>query len=256
MTVTSHAFFLKPQVSVIPLAGEVLYETEHSDLNAFAKDFTADWGLPVLLNILDESTVFESEGSLVMMESGANPADREDVAWAAETAQGWDAVSALQRAKSTIRVIIVPKTATQKAAASTLVKVLSTLTLRPGTLAVAGAHTLIEPTKYRNASSVLGRGELPLSNLVYLGLYENDGETGAYTAGLDQFGHPEIEILGSARKPEAVYQFLENLVQYVIDTGSKLRDGDELQISPTESVGIKFSKGVALPSVKTVKISY
>ena len=212
MTVTSHAFFLKPQVSVIPLAGEVLYETEHSDLNAFAKDFTADWGLPVLLNILDESTVFESEGSLVMMESGANPADREDVAWAAETAQGWDAVSALQRAKSTIRV--------------------------------------------RNASAVLGKGELPLANLVYLGLYENDGETGAYTAGLDQFGHPEIEIVGSARGPEAVYTFLENLVQYVIDTGSKLRDGDELQISPTESVGIKFSKGVALPSVKTVKVSY
>ena len=60
---TSHAFFLKPQVSVIPLAGEVLYEVEHEDLNAFAKDFTADWGLPVLLNILDESTVFESEGS-------------------------------------------------------------------------------------------------------------------------------------------------------------------------------------------------
>ena len=135
-------------------------------------------------------------------------------------------------------------------------KVLSTLTLRPGTLAVAGAHTLIEPTKYRNASAVLGQGELPLANLVYLGLYENDGETGAYTAGLDQFGHPEIEIVGSARGPETVYQFLENLVQYVIDTGSKLRDGDELQISPTESVGIKFSKGVALPSVKTVKVSY
>ena len=34
MTATSHAFFLKPQVSVIPLAGEVLYEVEHEDLNA------------------------------------------------------------------------------------------------------------------------------------------------------------------------------------------------------------------------------
>lgn len=253
---TSHAFFLKPQVSLIPLAGEVLYGETAPDLAAFSKDFTADWGLPAQLNILDEATVFESEGSLVMMETGASPADREDVAWAAESAQGWDAKAALEKAHVTLRVIIVPKTATQKAAASTLVKVLSTLTLQAQTLAVAGAHTLLEPEKYRAASAVLGKGELPLENLVYIGLYDADGNTGAYTAGLDQFGHPEIEIEGSDRGPEAVKTFLENLVQYVIETGAKLRDGDELQISPTESVGLKFSKGIALPSVKTVKVSF
>lgn len=253
---TSHAFFLKPQVAVIPLAGEVLYESAAPDFAVFSRDFEADWGLPVQLNILDESTVFESEGSLVMMETGASPADREDVGWAAETAQGWDAKGALDKASLTLRVIIVPKTSTQKAAASTLVKVLSTLTLQPGTLAVAGAHTLLEPGRYRSASASLGQGELPLENLVYIGLYDADGETGAYTAGLDQFGHPELEIEGSSRDPETVKTFLENLVHYVIDTGAKLRDGDELQISPTESVGLKLSKGIALPSVKTVKVAF
>ncbi len=61
--------------------------------------------------------------------------------------------------------------------------------------------TVYPPELYQEAAAPLDEGELPLLNLVWVGLYRTEEGMGAYTDGLRSFGKDELEVLDARPSP-------------------------------------------------------
>lgn len=72
-----------------------------------------------------------------------------------------------------------------------------------------------------------GHGMVPL--WVYVGFrQEEDGSLSAYTYGLKEFGHLELEVLDSQRDGKALYDFMVQTVAYMIVYKVQLRNGETI----------------------------
>lgn len=59
----------------------------------------------------------------------------------------------------------------------------------------------IRRSSIRRRPAPLDEGELPLLNLVWVGLYRTEEGMGAYTDGLRSFGKDELEVLDARAEP-------------------------------------------------------
>ena len=94
-----------------------------------------------------------------------------------------------------------------------------------GTLGVYANGTVYQPEFYLNASQPMEDGELPLLDLVWMGLYRREEGLCGYTDGLAAFGKEEIEVLDTQAAPGDLHSFLLDLASYVLEEDVTFHDG-------------------------------
>jgi hypothetical protein len=110
---------------------------------------------------------------------------------------------------------------------------------------------------YMESAQMLRQDSFPVLNWVYIGIFQKEGGTlGAYTYGLAEFGKEEIEIVDTKASAFTLYQFLYNLVNYVISNDDTLKDGETIGMTQDQAFTITRSEGVVLPGTTTVKIDF
>ena len=140
-------------------------------------------------------------------------------------------------------------------AAALQVKLVCAACGQAGTLGVYANGTVYPPELYQEAAAPLDEGELPLLNLVWVGLYRTEEGMGAYTDGLRSFGKDELEVLDARAEPAEVRNFLLNIADYLLEEDVTLRDGETIGFSEEQRLPITRSAGVGQEGM-TLKIGW
>ena len=108
---------------------------------------------------------------------------------------------------------------------------------------------------YLKEAATMDEDNLPLSLWVYFGLRQNEKGNSVYTYGLKEFGLKEMEIVGSEKSMEEVYDFIHDTAQYIVAGNIELKDGETFSGSGDDEIKVSLSNGVNLDG-QTLKISY
>lgn len=115
--------------------------------------------------------------------------------------------------------------------------------------------TVIPSDDYIEVAQYMKENELPLADMIYIGLYNSENGVCGYTMGLDFFDKKEIEVLNTSLDPFDLYNFIYDIAHYVISNNIELKDGETIGFSAEQKLPITVSKGVSLEG-ETVKIAY
>ncbi len=117
--------------------------------------------------------------------------------------------------------------------------------------------TVFHSKAFRDISHLLKKypEEIPYYNLVFVGMYRSMHGTCGYTSGLNLLGKDEIEIIDSKKDPKVMYEFLDNIVQYVVFNDVTLKDGETIGASAEERIQITRSESVVDEGM-SLKLAY
>ncbi len=103
----------------------------------------------------------------------------------------------------------------------------------------------------------LKRGDMPLLNWVWFGIYGNDEQIGCYTYGMRRFGKEEMEVYVPRENADLndIRAFLLDIVSYVLDSGVTLKNGETIGFTADQKLPITLSRGIAVDG-NTLKIAY
>lgn len=135
------------------------------------------------------------------------------------------------------------------------VKLVCSACRQQGVLGIYANGTVYDPDFYLGYGGLLREDELPLPDLVWVGLYRDEEGLNAYTDGLSAFGKDEIEVLSSKAQPGELRSFLYDVADYVIEQDAVLFDGETIGTSEDEKLPITRSAGVWHEGM-TLKIQY
>ena len=121
-----------------------------------------------------------------------------------------EAEETVKRHRGQILVSVLSRDQDPRDAGSLQVQLVRTACKQAGVLGIYANGTVYQPEFYHEAADAMSE-ELPLLNLVWLGLYRREGGLCGYTDGLQSFGKDEIEVLDTDADPGALRSFLFDL---------------------------------------------
>lgn len=152
-------------------------------------------------------------------------------------------------------VTVLPREESVREAAILQVKLVCAACRQRGTLGVYANGTVYQPEFYLNAAQPMEDGELPLLDLVWMGLYRREEGLCGYTDGLAAFGKEEIEVLDTQAAPGDLHSFLLDLASYVLEEDVTFHDGETIGFTEGQYLPISRSAGVWHDGM-TLKIPY
>lgn len=107
-----------------------------------------------------------------------------------------------------------------------------------------GMQSLLIPTQqYLETVEALRLEQIPVSLWVYIGLRKSDTGNSIYSYGLTAFNKRELEVVNSKLSMEELYDFVSNIVAYVIDSDVTFKNGETLGYTQDQKIKITLSKG-------------
>ena len=122
-------------------------------------------------------------------------------------------------------------------------------------LGIYTTGTVYEPSFYNEWAGKLRNGEMPLPLWVYVGLVRDENGLSGYTYGLTLFGRLELEIIGTSRSHEELYNFLYGVCEGILSEGMYFHDGETLSFTSDQRLTITKSKAVYVEG-DSFKIEY
>ena len=241
--------------------GFVLLSTPEFDTQAFRSTLKEDWDIECPEDSEDPesdgtSLVFYANGLLVTVALMEVPVpDGEAEYWANSNFMTREqSIAAAQNHKAHLMVAVLGA-ATPLDAGELYVKVASTCLKASNALGIYDCGTVWLPEFYIQSAMVMNEGEIPLSNLVFIGLYQNEEGISSWTNGLQSFGKEELEVINSSQPPSEVYDLLFNLCSYLIKEGAVFHDGETCGFSMEQKLPITRSEGVYVEG-QSLKIGF
>lgn len=241
--------------------GLVLLSTPEFDVQEFRTALMEDWGIDCPEDSegsRDQGTalVFSADGMMAtigLMEARV-PNDEADY-WANSNFMTREkSVAAAKNHKAHLLVAVLDRNEPLRAG-ELFVKLAATCLKASNALGIYDCGTVWLPEDYIRSAMVMKEGELPLTALVFVGLYQNEKGISSWTRGLRSFGKEELEVIDSHHSPSEVYELMLNISSYLIKEGAVLRDGETLGYTAEQKLPLKLSQGVYVEG-QTMKIGF
>jgi len=241
--------------------GFVLLDDPAFDLEALVQTLNEEWGL-----VLPEENTEKTDDILVTTINGITvfvafldfPIPDQEAEHNAQTNFLWpDAVSVAETHKAHVVIGVTDQEKNVLDAGALFVKISAACLQQPNAMAIYTLGTVFSADFYIETAQVSrNRGEFPVYNLVFIGLYSSDqGETiSGYTYGLGALGRQEIEILNSSQESMDVMELLYDIASYVLN-GAMLQSGETLGYTAEQKLLITESPGVGVEGM-TLKIGF
>ena len=239
----------------------VLLREPRWDSDRFRQDLRDDWGVPCMTSEKQDedggsTLVFDVEEMTAAVSLFPAPVPRGEAVENARRNYMWpEAEEAAKAHQGHLLVSVMAREASPDQAARLQVKLVCAACRQAGVLGVYANGTVYEPDFYREAASMMEEGELPLLNLVWVGLYRSEEGVGAYTDGMRSFGRDEMEILPVEEEPGTLRGTLLDISSYLLEADVTLHDGETIGMSETQRMPITRSAGVWHEGM-TLKIGY
>lgn len=243
-------------------AGFVLLSTPEFDADEFRAALKEDWGIECPEdpeNSEDEGTtiVFCENGMMAtvgLMEAKV-PNDEAEY-WANSNFMTREkSVAAAKSHNAHLLVAVLGRNSDPLAAGELFVKIASTCLKASNALGIYDCGTVWLPEDYIRSAMVMKEGEFPLTDLVFIGLYQDEKGISSWTNGLRSFGKEELEVIGSSQSPSEVYELMLNISSYLVLQGAVLRNGETLGYSAEQKLPITLSQGVYVEG-QSLKIGF
>lgn len=242
--------------------GFVLLDTPTIDLQLLKKDLKDDWGIFINEdNIKNENDtiVAEIDDMMVAINLVKAPVPNNEAVENAKNNFTWpEAVQTAEKHTANLIVAVLKREQELVDAATLYVKLCASCLKQPNATGLHSSGTVYHPNMYRDlAKSYIENGDLPILNLIYLGLYSNDQSktTSAYTYGMRIFGKYDIEIVDSKHNSEELFNFLHNILDYILINDAELKDGETIGFTAEQKLPITLSQSDIL-GVETLKIDF
>ena len=239
----------------------VLLEAPAWDPDQFRRDLRDLYGIPCLTEAEESedggsTLTFEVSGMLAAVCLYPFPVPHGEAEENAAHNYLWpEAAESAARHRGQLLVTVLPREESVREAAILQVKLVCAACRQRGTLGVYANGTVYQPEFYLNASQPMEDGELPLLDLVWMGLYRREEGLCGYTDGLAAFGKEEIEVLDTQAAPGDLHSFLLDLASYVLEEDVTFHDGETIGFTEGQYLPISRSAGVWHDGM-TLKISY
>ena len=239
----------------------VLLEMPGWDEEKFRRDLLEDWGIPCLTEVQSgenggSTLVFEVDGMLAAVSLYPFPVPRGEAEENAAHNYLWsEAEETTARHQAQLLAAVSAREQDPRDAGALEIKLVRTLCRQAGVLGIYANGTVYQPEFYEEAAAAMEEEDLPLLNLVWLGLYRREGGLCGYTDGLRSFGKDEIEVLDTPAEPGELRSFLFDLTSYVVTEDATFHDGETLGFDADQRLPITRSAGVWHDGM-TVKIGY
>lgn len=256
---------IERQSSAGPFAGFVLLSAPEWDVDAFKTALKADWdigyppedGEQASANDNHSTLVFDVEGMTVAASLMDFPVpDGEAEYWAnSNFMEREKALAAAKDHKAHVMIAVVDKEHPPRERGELYVKIVSTLLRAPNALGVYTNGTVWLPDYFIQVSQDLKAGDLPLMDLVFVGLVQYEKGICGWTNGLRAFGKDELEIRDSQQSPQDVHELLLNISGYLIEEDVTLQDGETLGYTAEQKLHITRSEGINVEGM-SLKIGF
>lgn len=231
------------------------------DADRFRRDLRDQWGIPCMTEAREDeeggsTLVFAVDGMTAAVGLIPAPVPRGEAVERAKCNYLWgEAVEAAGAHRGQIAVTVLAEECDPREAARLEVKLVCAACRQEGVLGIYANGTVYDPDFYLGYGGLLREEELPLPDLVWVGLYRDEEGLNAYTAGLSAFGKDELEVISSGAAPGELRSFLYDVADYVIAQDAVLFDGETIGTSEEEKLPITRSAGVWHDGM-TLKIRY
>lgn len=122
-------------------------------------------------------------------------------------------------------------------------------------LGIYDCGTVWLPEDFIQSAMIMKEGEIPLMNLVFVGLCKNERGVSSWTNGLRSFGKEEMEVVDSSQPFSQVYDLMLNISAYLLEEDAVLRDGETVGSSAEQKLPLTLSKGVYVDG-QSIKIGF
>lgn len=243
-------------------AGFVLLSTPEFDADEFRAVLKEDWGIECpedTKNPGDEGATiaFYEDGMMAtvgLMETRVPNEEAEY--WANSNFMTREkSVAAAKNHNAHLLVAVLGLNSDPLKAGELFVKIASTCLKAFNALGIYDCGTVWLPEDYIRFAMVMKEGEFPLTNLVFIGLYQDEKGISSWTNGLRSFGKEELEVIGSSQPPSEVYELMLNISSYLVLQGAVLRNGETLGYSAEQKLPITLSQGVHVEG-QSLKIGF
>lgn len=242
--------------------GFVLLSAPEFDVENFRFVLKEDWGLecpeePEHPESKQDAIVFEIDDMMVTVGLMDMPVpDGEAEYWANSNFMTREkSVAAAKNHKAHLLVAVLGGESKSRKAGELFVKIACACLKAPNALGIYDCGTVWLPEHFNQMAMVMKEGELPLGNLVFVGLYQDEQGVSSWTSGLNSFGKDELEVVESSRPASEVYDFMLDISAYILEEGAILRDGETIGFSPEQKLSLTRSEGVYVKG-KTIKIGF
>ena len=239
----------------------VLLESPAWDPDRFRQDLRDLYGIPCLTEAEEDedggsTLTFEVDGMLAAVSLYPFPVPHGEAEENAAHNYLWqEAVETAARHQGQLLVTVLPREQAHRAAAMLQVKLVCAACRQRGVLGIYANGTVYQPEFYLNAAQPMEDGDLPLLDLVWMGLYRRESGLCGYTDGLRSFGKDEIEVLDAQAEPGDLHSFLLDLSSYVLEEDVSFHDGETIGFTEGQYLPISRSAGVWHGGM-TLKIPY
>ncbi len=236
------------------LSGHILLSTDTFDWDTFRLQFFDDWQTEVTGEPVEDNLIFQL-GEITVTLSLI----RKTVPEAIETAENnylWiNAAEAVRKHSAHVALgIIGADNPLQRHILFTMTA--ASAMRQENVIGLYQYPVTRKASDYIDAAMSLKQDNFPVTIWVFAGFYKGElGKICCYTYGLEQFGKEEVEILNSDADMVMIYQFIYQIVGYLIAQNGTLNDGEAIGFSRERSYEATRSPGVAIQGT-TVKISF
>jgi hypothetical protein len=241
----------------ILLAMPIFKNNESYDLLNLLDDLKSQWGFDVTdIDDKDDVAGFKVNGFELALAKMQMQIPGGDIEGTAEYAYNWpSAVEDLKDHTGHALVTVWGGVGSPMTRHLVLSKVLCSILTTSNAVAIYhGTQSLLIPKKqYLQYNDLLAAKETPVPLWVYIGLIKSATGNSAYTYGLKEFNKQELEIIDSKLDLEDLYDFLGNIIAYILDNDVTLKSGETLGSSADEKISITASKGKFVDGV-TLKL--
>lgn len=231
--------------------GFVLMDTHAFDVMEVMKQIKEDWGIEAEVtrdeDASENAVVFEVDGMLAAVSFIDAPVPDGEAEYFAKSNLFWkEAVDVAKQHVSQILLAVLGHDQTAEEAGILFVKIASSALKSNHALGIYTSGTVYQPDMYIQSAEGIKEGEFPLNNLVYFGLYYDEGKLNGYTYGMKDFHKEEMEVLQADLAVDELLGFLFDIAYYVITSNVILRDGETIGFSEQQKLPITYSQGVAI----------
>lgn len=204
----------------------------------------------------DDTFIITYQGAMLAISLMPGPIPDGEAEIMAERNFMWpDGREKVKQHKAHILIAQLGKELPPKESGVMLVKAVVSACKQEGVIGIYTGDIVLEPTYYLKFAEALNEDEFPITNLVWIGLHNNEKGLCGYTAGMRNFGYDEMEVLDSSVEPIELLEFLTSTANYVITEDVILQDGETIGFTADQKLPITKSQGVAVEG-DSLKIEY
>ena len=203
-----------------------------------------------------QTLVFSLESNMISVALMDTPVPDGEAEFYAEGNFLWrEAVETTKQHQAHLLVAVLNREANAIEAACFFTDTVNLCSMETKALGIYTTGTVYEPSFYNEWAGKLRNGEMPLPLWVYVGLVRDENGLSGYTYGLTLFGRLELEIIGTSRSHEELYNFLYGVCEGILSEGMYFHDGETLSFTADQRLTITKSKAVYVEG-DSFKIEY